>query len=159
MSIPAQSAPDDTAPPSPSPLVHRVFGEPRFHTDGDIAAVAFAADGSLWSIDEAGVLRHWSADGMQLDRYFLSYLETLWCFGPGAGLLASGNDDLLLWDVQGGQLIHRIEQLSWVTAIAFSPDGKTLASGHDDGSVRFWDAATQKFRGQIQAHPKAVSAI
>ena len=55
-SIPAT---DDPEVPQPSPLVHRVFGEPRFHTEGDIAAVAFAAD------------------GRQLARHFLSDLETL----------------------------------------------------------------------------------
>jgi WD40 repeat protein len=159
MSTPTQSAPDDTAAPRPSPLVHRVFGEPRFHTDGDIAAVAFAADGSLWSIDEAGILRHWSGDGKQLARHFLSDLETLWCFSPSAKFLASGNDDLLLWDVTSGQLVNRVEQESWVTAIAFSPDGRTLASGHDDGTVRLWDAATQKFLGELRGHPMPVSAI
>src|SRR5439155_27280427 len=73
--------------------------------------------------------------------------------------LASGNDDLLLWDVATGQLLHRIEQDSWVTAIAFSADGRTVASGHDNGKVRFWDTATQKFIGEIAAHPKPVSAI
>ena len=60
------------------------------------------------SIDEAGVLRHWAADGQLLARHFLSDLETLWCFSPGAKLLASGNDDLLLWDVADGQLVNRI---------------------------------------------------
>src|SRR5262245_2952751 len=121
MSTPAPTvSTDDARLPSPSPLVHRVFGEPRFHTDGDIAAIAFAADGSLYSIDEAGLLRHWAADGKLLGRAFLSDLETLWVFSPGAKLLASGNDDLLLWDVVSGQLIHRIQQESWVTAIAFS---------------------------------------
>lgn len=155
-SVPTAST-DST--PRPSPLVHRVFGEPRFHTDGDIAAIAFAADGSLHSVDENGVLRHWAADGKQLTRFFLSDLETLWCFSPDARLLASGNDDLLLWDVTTGQLVHRIQQDSWVTAVAFSRDGRTVASGHDDGRVRLWDTATQKFLGQIQAHPKAISAI
>src|SRR5262249_52274381 len=144
---------DDSLAPRPSPLVHRVFGEPRFHTEGDIAAIAFAADGSLWSIDEAGLLRHWAADGKLLSRHFLSDLETLWSFSPGAALLASGNDDLLLWDVPTGQLLRRIEQDSWVTAVAFDPTGQTIASGHDDGSVRFWDARTQRFLGRIQAHP------
>jgi WD40 repeat protein len=138
-----------------------VFGEPRFHTDGDVAALAFAADGTVWSIDEAGVLRHWAADGRPLARHFLSDLETLWCFGPGANLLASGNDDLILWDVPTGQLVNRIEQPSWVTAVAFSADGRTLASGHDDGTVRFWDVASQRFVGQVAACPEdvAVSAV
>ncbi len=153
--------PDDTAPIRPSPLVHRAYGEPRFHTDGDVAALAFGDDGALWSIDEAGLLRHWSADGKLLARHFLSDLETLWCFGPGAKILASGNDDLILWDVATGQLISRIGQTSWVTAIAFSTDGKTLASGHDDGMVRFWDVTTQRFMGQISACSKSlpVSAV
>src|SRR5438874_8941671 len=123
MASPVQT-PDAPAAPRPSPLVHRVFGEPRFHTDGDIAGIAFAADGSLYSIDEAGLLRHWAADGKLLARHFLSDLETLWCFGPGAKLLASGNDDLLLWNVADGQLLRRIEQDSWVTAVAFSADGR-----------------------------------
>ena len=159
---------DDTVPVRPSPLVERVFGEPRFHTDGDIAAVAFAADGTLFSIDEAGVLRHWAADGKLLGRHFLSDIETLWCFNPNATVLASGNDDLILWDVATGQLTSRIVQPAgpeaWITAIAFSADGRTVASGHDGGKVRFWDVAAHTFLGEIQAHPntpvkKAVSAI
>jgi WD40 repeat protein len=159
MSLPAPTAPTDPAAPQPLPLVHRTFGEPQFHTDGDIAAIAFAADGSLRSVDEAGLLRHWSADGNLLSRHFLSDLETVWCFGPGAKLIASGNDDLLVWDAAIGQLVRRIEQDSWVTTVAFSPDGRTIASGHDDGKVRFWDAASQKLVGQLKAHPNPVSAI
>lgn len=163
MSTPATHT-EDIAPVRPSPLVTRAFGEPRFHTDGDIAGIAFAADSSLYSIDEAGVLRHWAADGRLLARHFLSDLETLWSFGPGAKLLASGNDDLFLWDVNTGQLLSRIEQNSkepaWVSAIAFTADGRTVASGHDDGKLRFYDTATYKFAGEIQAHPrKGVAAV
>jgi WD40 repeat protein len=152
---------DDASPTRPLPLIHKVFGEPRFHTDGDVAALAFAADGTLWSIDEAGVLRQWSPDGRVLTRYFLSDLETLWCFSPSAKYLASGNDDLIIWEVETGQLINRIEQSSWVTAIAFSADGDTLASGHDDGTARFWDVGTQRYLGEITVCPRPipVSAI
>jgi WD40 repeat protein len=156
MATPVPTASSETLHP---PFVAKVFGEPRFHTDGDIAAIAFTPDGSLRSIDEAGVLRHWAADGKPLARFFLSDLETLWCFGPKARLLASGNDDLLLWDAASGQLLQRVAQGSWVTALAFSHDGRTLASGHDDGTVRFWDAASQQLLGRIHAHPSSVSAI
>ena len=148
----------DTAFPA-SPLIARTFGEPRFHTEGDIAAVAFAADGTVWSVDESGVLRHWAADGRVLQRSFLSDLETLWCFSAEADLLASGNDDLLVWNTTEGQLLYRIPQPGWVSALAFSPDGRTVACGHDDGFVRLWDVRTQRQIGELGAHADAVSAI
>lgn len=152
--------PADLPPrPDSNPLLARSFGEPRFHTDGDIAAVAFAADGTLFSVDETGILRHWAADGRPLKRCFLSDLETLWAFAPGAALLASGNDDLLLWDTAEGQLIQRLSADAWVTALAFSPDGRTLASGHDDGTVRLYDLPSRQKIGQFQAHPQAISAL
>ncbi|MGL6096667.1 MAG: hypothetical protein ACRC7O_12835 [Fimbriiglobus sp.] len=143
----------------PSMLVRRTYGEPRFHTDGDVAAVAFAPDGTLWTVDEAGHLRHWGPDGQLLRQVYLSDLETLWCFGPGAKRIASGNDDLLIWDAAEGTLVRRIEQDSWVTALGFSGTGTIVASGHDDGSVRLWDATTQKPAGKFAAHKVAVSAV
>ncbi len=142
-----------------SPLIAKTFGEPKFHTEGDIAAVAFAADGTIWSVDEAGLLRQWSAQGRSLKRSFLSDLETLWCFSSGADLLASGNDDLLIWNTAEGQLLSRIPQPGWVSALAFSSDGGTVACGHDDGFVRLWDVRTQRQVGEIPAHADAVSAI
>jgi len=160
MAVPTDT-PDNPIPLRPSPLVSKVFGEPRFHTEGEVAALAYSVDGTLWSIDESGLLRRWSAEGNVLARHFLSDLETAWCFSPGARLLASGNDTLILWDVATGYLINRIPQPTWITTLAFSSDGNTLASGHDDGIVRFWDVASQKFLGQVQAcsRPVAVSAI
>lgn len=161
MPPPAPLSPaDEAVPMRRPPLVHRVFGEPRFHTEGDVAALAFAADGTLWSVDESGALCRWSADGRLLVRFFLSDLETMWAFGPGAELLASGNDDLLMWEVTSGTLLYRLEQPSWVTALAFRPDGRVLASGHDDGSVRLWDVATLTPLGQVASGPgRPISAM
>jgi WD40 repeat protein len=39
-----------------------------------------------------------------------------------------------------------------VQGLAFSPDGKTLASGGRDGKVKLWDVATGKNMADFQAH-------
>jgi WD40 repeat protein len=143
----------------PVPLATRTFGQPRFHAEGEVASLVFAPDGSLYSVDDTGVLAHWSPEGKLLQRTFLSDLETLWCFSPRGDLLASGNDDLLLWDPQDGQLLGRLVQPCWVTAVAYHPDGTALATGHDDGTVRFWNPQAQRLTGEISAHPQAISAL
>src|ERR1700676_1792713 len=97
----------------------RLFGDFRFHTDGELQALAFSSDGTLWSVEESGVLRHWDiATGQQLAWTCLSDLETLWTFSRDARVALSASDDLSLWDVSSGQLLTSLPQPSWVTAVA-----------------------------------------
>jgi len=142
-----------------SSTVLQTYGEPRFHTEGDIAAVAYLADGTLYSIDDAGILRHWSGDGKLLKRSYLSDLETLWAFAPFGVKLASGNDDLLIWETATGQLAHRIVLKSWLTTLAFNADAAQLAVGHDDGTISLWDANTLNPIKTLSAKTTAVAAL
>ncbi|MFM9965243.1 MAG: WD40 repeat domain-containing protein [Planctomycetaceae bacterium] len=48
---------------------------------------------------------------------------------------------------------------SAVNAVAFSPDGELLASGHDDGSIRLWDAATGRELQQLTGHQDYVRSV
>ncbi len=138
----------------------QVFGEPQLHTDGDLQALTFAPDGSFWSVEEPGVLRHWNAaTGQQLHWQALSDLETLWTFSPDSRLLASASDDLTLWDVSSGQVLTAWHQDAWVTALAFGQDSAIIASGHDDGMIRYWDASTHQLLHEFRMHKWAVSAL
>jgi WD40 repeat protein len=46
-----------------------------------------------------------------------------------------------------------------VTAVAFSPDGKTVASGSWDKMIRLWDAATGEERQNLEGHDNRVTAV
>jgi WD40 repeat protein len=140
----------------------QVFGEPQLHTDGDVLALAFALDGSLWSLEEPGVLRHWhGGSGQQLEWQALSDLETLWTFSRDARFLASASDDLTLWEASSGQVLAALPQGSWVTALTFAHDPHFLATGHDDGTVRYWNwkADTHQLAREFHVHRRAISAL
>jgi WD40 repeat protein len=137
----------------------RVFGESHLRTDGDLALVAFAPDGSLWSFETSGVLRHWSKTGQPLTAVELSDLETEWAFSKDVRVVASGSKELSLWDASSGQVLTSVRQDSWVTALAFNTDAAFLATGHDDGSIRYWDLAGRAAVHTLHHHKMPISAL
>jgi WD40 repeat protein len=136
-----------------------VFGDPQLHTDGDLLALAFAPDGSLWSVEDPGVVRHWNPSGQEIAWHSPSDLEDLWCISPDARVLASASNDLSVWDASSGNLLTAIPQSEWVTALAFAPDHTFLATGHDDGAVCYWDAAGHHLVAEFRHHKRPVSAL
>ncbi|RKU30757.1 hypothetical protein C6497_03500 [Candidatus Poribacteria bacterium] len=49
--------------------------------------------------------------------------------------------------------------LGGVNCISFSPDGRTLASGSPDKTVRLWDVATGIEKKTLSGHPHAITSI
>jgi WD40 repeat protein len=151
----------DLAPLSERPAcVQQVYAAEPLQTEGELLALGFASDGTLWSLEEPGQLRHWDlASSRQLDEHLLDDVSPVWCFAPGSKVIASGSDEISLWDVAAGQALFAFGNLPWVTALAFSANGKLIASGHDNGNIRIWDVEKRKLLHDFPGAHRAVSAL
>ena len=91
------------------------------------------------------------------------------CFSPDGKEFASANFDgsIKRWSTDKQQLIDRIDMKdrgsedrpSAPLAVAWSSDGRTIVSGHEDGSVRIRDPVSGSIRHRIDAHDAEVAAI
>jgi WD40 repeat protein len=72
--------------------------------------------------------------------------------GPGRPIVlaAAGAGEVCLWDAGRGRLLHRLSGLAQGgICLAFSPEGRHLATGEDplaedSGTIRLWDTSTGK---------------
>jgi WD40 repeat protein/TolB-like protein len=128
-------------------------------------ALAWTRDSkSLIIGDEAGGLRVRGADGRLLhetrfegDRIYAIAVS------PGDGkFMAVGTylgDIHILPMGQGSKVKTISERRSWISSLAFTPDGKGLAAGGWTRVVRLWNCADWKYVGALQGHEGDVLAM
>jgi RNA polymerase sigma factor (sigma-70 family) len=129
-----------------------------FAPDGKTIATAYLQQVSLWSVPGGKKLARFAVTG--LIPYKLA-------FSPSGRLLAiSGapysekavkadpGHNIRLWDVPAGQEI-RVQPTPHLalSALAFAPDGRTLATGGSDSTILLWDLTYA-----AQAKPAATDA-
>jgi WD40 repeat protein len=82
-------------------------------------------------------------------------------FAPdGRTLAVASGSTVRLWDLAHGRELRQFGgQGELIFAAAFTPDGKTLAAGANDGTVRFWDVATGTALGEFSGHRGAALSV
>jgi WD40 repeat protein len=67
---------------------------------------------------------------------------------------------VLLWDLAADQAVAVLKDPdSRVAALAFAPDGRSLASAGFDSVIRLWDLAARRERATFQGHPSVVLSL
>ncbi len=116
--------------------------------DDERTAIEVSPDGSLalavpTSIGSAERVRIFRvSDGTSLNPLSYTRNTNMVAFSPDSQIIVtgvSGDNSVYLWNASSGdQLTHLPGHSLPVTAVAFSPDAKWLASGSDDSKIIIW---------------------
>jgi len=126
------------------------FGPTLDHQDF-VTAYAMTRDGSMLAsnvstagVDPGPAVTLWdAAGGNVLKTYTLTEPALCMDFSPNGTLLAMGvGSSLQIWDVTSGTLLASLDgHAGQITALAFSADGKYLATAGNDNQLFLWQVS------------------
>jgi WD40 repeat protein len=136
----------------------------RVHQAESPIVEVMAAGRRVLARSEDGAVRVWELDGGVREFRPSNGGKAVTALGPGGRLVAIGGEaeNLLVHDVEKAAHYRLQLQAAPIRALAFSPDGRWLADGRDDGDVFLWDLTTvagSPSAMRLQAHSGAVTRI
>ena len=134
---------------------------------GTAKAVLYSADGTRLAVNTSiGIWLYDAHTGTEIVLIPERDVEAMALSSDGSTLASTRGDlnynhfdnTVRLWDAVNGQLKVVLEG-NWITSIAFSPDGATLASGSYDGTIRLWDVDSGQLKTTLKGHNDPVSSV
>jgi WD40 repeat protein len=120
---------------------------------GQIAALLFTPEGSLFAAGESGTVYSWDAGNKKEPKHLhvcANWITHLSLTPDGKTLATSGNDwTVCLWDLAARKELRSLPEH---TSAYFAPDGKMLATATRTHAIELLDATTLEFRRRLDGH-------
>jgi WD40 repeat protein len=133
----------------------------------DIVDLKQSKDGTkLFSASADVTVREWAMPEGKFVRTYYGHTNIIRALEVRAdgSLVASGADggEVIVWDTATGGVKWQTQAHLYVGALAFSPDGKILATAggsNTDPTIKLWSADTGEALGTLQGHTSWVTAL
>jgi WD40 repeat protein len=93
----------------------------------------------VWDVDKETPVHYLLEEDMKCT--YMECQDQSVTFSPDISLLASSNEDqkqVRLWDLESGEQVITLDLESNVNVVAFSPSGRYLVAGCDEGRIYVW---------------------
>jgi WD40 repeat protein len=133
------------------------------HINSRVEKVLFSPDGKTLAIisHPAGrSLTLWNVEAQKSLMTVPIQMSFGVAFSPDGKIVASGGKTLRLWEVATQKELAAIDgHKGVIMAIAFSPDGKTLATASLDHTVKLWSVTIGQEVATLKGHRGPVSGL